>query len=185
MTEYPAMTIISGCPGTGKTSLVRALAQSWEEDGAQTLCVNADVFHTFPASPLSPELPEAREQNIAIAAAVAASAISFAESGYKVIIDGVVGPWMLPEFLKVFKGRLLGLSYVVLRAPLEETLVRASQRPDGSKFSPEGVKVMHQKFADLKMFEPHAFETDGKSLEETHKAIAPKIAERQFQFEIG
>lgn len=185
MTEHPAMTIISGCPGSGKTTIAKALAKRWQAAGARPLRLDSDVFFTFPEVTIRPDLPQSKAQNEVIAAAIASSAMSFVEGGYNVILDGVIGPWMLPHYLKVFKGRLLGLSYVVLRAPFDETRERATTRPDGEKFSPSGVQEMHEQFKDLKVFEPHAFETEGKSVDDTLAELEPLLLDRHFQFEIG
>lgn len=179
------MTILTGCPGTGKSTIAKGLSQLWSDRDVRVACVEADAFYPFLTPLITPDRPEANEQNKVVAAAIASSAIAFAEGGYKVIIEGVVGPWMLPEFLKVFRERLLGLSYVVLRAPLEETLHRALSRPDGDKYAAEGVAHMHRQFADLKMFEAHAVDVSGQSPEETLQTLDLAICNRDYQFEIG
>lgn len=185
MSELPAMTIITGAPGTGKTTISTVLARTWQEKGGNVLKLDTDVFFSFPQAVIPPDQPDAKTQNETISKVAALSAITFAEAGYNVIIDGAIGPWILPHYLKVFKGRLQGLSYVVLRAPLQTTLDRAAQREDGDKFQPAGVKNMHAQFADLKVFEPHAYETENLSSERTVKDLDLKICNRDFQFVIG
>jgi len=62
------ITIVTGAPGAGKTTLSRRAAQA----DPLGLHLPADVFDTFPAYPVSPGLPEAPAQNGAVIAAAAA-----------------------------------------------------------------------------------------------------------------
>lgn len=85
------ITIVTGCPGAGKTTL----AHHASKREARGLHIPADVFYTFPAHPISPILPEAHEQNAAVIVAVSRTAAAFASRGYAVFLDGIIGPWFL------------------------------------------------------------------------------------------
>lgn len=184
MKGHPSITILSGTPGTGKTTIARQLGQLWFDEGANPLHLLTDTFYSFPLTVIPPEKPEAKEQNEIMARAMAASALAFAQGGYRVILDGVIGPWMLPVYLRSFRKMQGSLAYVVLRSSLEDTLQRAATRADAEKFSTDSVRQMHSQFEDLKMFEPHVFETDGKSPDQTARLMAAALSRGEFRISL-
>ena len=82
--------------------------------------------------PSDPTTPASQGQNEAILRAAARAAAAFAESGYDVYVDGVVGPWFLPVVLAEAPAGTQ-TSYVVLRVPEDEALRRVRGRRDGSE----------------------------------------------------
>lgn len=190
MTDHPSITIVSGTPGTGKTTVSRRLAELWQASGAKAAHLDTDTFFSFPVTVTPPETPQAHGQNEVASRAVAAAALEFALGGYNVILDGVVGPWMLPHYLKCF-GELVKpdtpgpVAYVILRAPLEETLARATTRTDADKFPQDGVRLIHSQFADLKVFEPHVIETAQKTAEQTTMEIAADLTAGRYRISVG
>lgn len=144
-----SITIVSGAPGTGKTTLARALAAA----DPQGLHLASDCFYTFPAHPIDPTRPESHAQNTTIVRALGRAAAAFAEGGYGIFLDGIVGPWFLPTLVAELPSEA-PLEYVVLRAPLAETLERVRRR-DGAGASAR-VAHMHRAFADLGDYAQHA-----------------------------
>jgi cytidylate kinase len=120
------VAIVTGAPGTGKTSVAARLATA----APRGLHVPADVFYTFPVHPISPYRPAAQEQNTAIIAALARTAETFASRAYDVFLDGIVGPWFLPVVVAELAPSGIALDYVVLRAPLDVVLRRVRGREE-------------------------------------------------------
>jgi cytidylate kinase len=172
--DMSSVVIVSGCPGSGKTTLSRALAGS----ARQGVHLLSDVFYNFPASPIDPTLPESHDQNTAIMRALARSARAFAESGYAVFLDGVIGPWFLP----VLHAELAdgpSTSYLVLRAPESEALRRVRER-QGPGASAQ-VRKMVSAFAELGDLRVHALDTLDRSEAEVLSLAQRGLADGRFR----
>jgi cytidylate kinase len=151
-----SITIISGCPGTGKTTLSRALADA---EGAGLHLVT-DTFYHFPAHPLDPTTPASHAQNTTIMRAIGRATAAFVEGGYDVFVDGVIGPWFLPTLLIEWSA-VLRVEYVILQATLAEELARVLRR-DGPATQAR-VQAMHKAFAERGGDARHVIETTGRS----------------------
>ena len=137
-----SITIVTGCPGTGKTTVAARLASA----STRGLHLETDPFYGFPAHPIDPTQPESHAQNTTILRAIGRAAGAFAEGGYDVFVDGIVGPWFLPTFLTEIPAGT-EVHYVVLEAPLGQALERVRQR-QGSGESAK-VEHMHRAFQEL------------------------------------
>ena len=147
-----SITIISGGLGAGKTTLSSALAHA----APAGLHLITDVFYTFPAYPVDPTTEEAHTQNTTIIKAIGRAAAAFAEGGYDVVLDGVVGPWFLPTLLGEWPHPI-DVAYVILQARLDVALARVLGR-DGTATQTQ-VRHMHEAFADLGSYPGHVIET--------------------------
>jgi len=154
-----SIMIISGCLGTGKTTLSKALAHA----APAGLHLVTDTFYHFPAHPLDPTTEEAHAQNTTIMRAIGRAAAAFVEGGYAVFLDGVIGPWFLPTLLREWDA-VARMEYVILRATLEEELARVLRR-DGPATQTR-VYNMHDAFAELAGYAKHVIETTGRLPEE-------------------
>lgn len=153
------ITIISGTPGAGKTSLAHLLSLS-EPNGVH---IESDVFFRFLAHRVDPSLPDAHDQNSTVVRAYVAAAIEYSTGGYVVYLDGVIGPWMLPLIASMAPS----IEYVLLHAPLDVALARTQGRTSQASAKPEVVGRMHEHFSEvLESYQKHVIQTNGRSIEE-------------------
>jgi cytidylate kinase len=154
-----SITIVSGCPGSGKTTLARQLV-SLEHRGLHLL---SDTFYRFPARPIDPATPAAHQQNTSIIRALGRAAGSFAEDDYTVILDGVIGPWFLPVLVRELPLSVR-LEYVILQVQLEHALERVRLRQ--GQGASTTVATMHRAFSELGLFTRCALDTSHSSATE-------------------
>jgi predicted kinase len=172
------ITIVTGSPGAGKTTLSRHAAEAHPR-GVHLV---SDVFYTFPAHPISPVLPESREQNAAVIAAVTRAAAAFASRGYPVFLDGIVGPWFLPVVAAELASTAIPVEYVVLRVSLAEAVRRATTRPQPG---PEAVvRHMHAAFEDLGAYASHVLDTTELCVEDAAAELARRRAAGVFALDL-
>ncbi len=155
-----SITIVSGCPGTGKTTLAERLAS----EAGQGMHLVADAFYEALAGLSQPGRPALSEHK-AVTVATAQAAGVFAAGGRDVYVDGVVIPWFLPAFVRALREVDAPVHYLVLRAGLEETLARSAGSDDPK---PEDVlHRLHDAFADLGAMERHVIDTSDQTPDET------------------
>jgi uncharacterized protein YndB with AHSA1/START domain/cytidylate kinase len=159
-----SILVVSGGLGTGKTTLARALAQA-EPTG---LHLATDAFYEFPAHLVEPTTSESHEQNATIMKAIGRAAAAFAEGGYDVVLDGIVGPWFLPTLLEEWTN-VARVDYVILRATLVEAFARVLRR-DGPATS-HRVHAMHEAFEEAEGYAGHVLETTGRSAEQVRAEL--------------
>lgn len=186
MTPAPVV-LLSGPPGAGKTTTARGLAGTYRHG---VHLHGDDFWRAVVAGGVPPYRPEADAQNRTVLAAVGAAARAYADGGYTVVVDAVVGPWLLDHVRSALAGGGTAggpeggpeVHYVVLRPPLATTLRRAQARTDpGALVAAEPVRAMWSQFADLGPLEPHALDTAAQSAADTVRTVAAAVAAGTFR----
>lgn len=169
------IVIITGCPGTGKsTAAAQAASHSTLE---KSVYLHTDTFYdALRKGAIPPWMPASDTQNRVVIEAFLAAARRFADGGYEVIVDGVVGPWMLAPWLQAAREGC-EVHYIILRADREETLRRATERAKlDEETNTELVEVMWPQFEELGAYEGHVIDTTRLAAEETLQAVLGRIA---------
>lgn len=145
-----SLLVVTGPPGAGKSTVSRLLADSFE----RSVLVEGDAFFGFlAAGAIEPWLPESNAQNEVVTDVAGGAAGTFAQGGYDVVYDGIVGAWFLDRFLEA--TGLDGLDYVVL-LPTEDECVRRVEGRTGHGFTDEAAaRHMHRQFNERTVARQH------------------------------
>jgi adenylate kinase family enzyme len=171
--------VLSGPPGAGKSTTARTVASTYP----MAAHLHMDDFWRYIVSGhIAPYLPDSDSQNQTVVRAIAATAFAFADGGYTVIVDGVVGPWMLDHYRQAAQEHPgVALHYVVLRPSRTVSLARAQQRSTPDALVDEAPFLsLYDQFTHLGDYENHVLDTTEQTAAETVKAVTSAITNPHF-----
>ena len=167
--------ILTGSPGAGKSTTARSLVAA--SDGPAVHMHSDDFWHFIKKGAILPYLPEAHTQNDVVMGVLAQAAEGYAKGNYFVVVDGIVGPWLIHPFRKLGPP----LHYIVLRPALDAAIERCRFRGGDTLADPEAIRALHKQFSVLDEFENHVIETVGHSPDDTLAAVQAGLVSGRFR----
>jgi predicted kinase len=173
------IVVVTGPPGAGKSTVAAIVAASADRP---TVHLHTDTFYTsIRTGFVPPYLPESAAQNEVVLTAIAEVAGIYAEGGYDVVLDGVVGPWALDRFRAAAARRGLALSYVVLRPAVDVVVSRATAREGAALRDEEPIRGLHGAFSGLGELERCVLDTGAQTPAESAAAVRAAWADPRFR----
>jgi len=148
-----SILLVAGPPGAGKSTVAADLAARSEK----SVHLPTDDLHAWIAKGyVEPWLAESYEQNVLIFAVAAHAADGFAEGGYDVVVDGVLGMWGLD----VWRTLERPVSYALLLPDAAVARQRAIDRGEHPLKEIDVVDMMHAAFlSHLEGYEHHVIDS--------------------------
>ena len=135
-----------------------------------------DFWHYICQGRIAPYLPQAHQQNQTVIDALAQAASAYAAGGFRVICDGIVGPWFIDVFRVAATARGILLHYVILRPDQATALRRAVSRTDLALTDPEPIRSLHRQFTDIGGYEKHVLDSTRLSPQATVDTVLHGLA---------
>ncbi|MFE2180457.1 AAA family ATPase [Streptomyces sp. NPDC059455] len=173
-----SLVLLGGPPAAGKSTIAEIISSTAVRP---TVHLHTDSFYVWIRSGfIPPYLPDARRQNEVVHNVMTDAACAYVAGGYDVILDGILGPWILESFRAVCRKRDLGLSYIVLRPSLDVVLSRASRREERQLKEVEPIVGLYGAFEDLGALESHVVDSSAQLVERTAEDIAVGLRAGRF-----
>jgi predicted kinase len=159
-----SVLIVTGPPGSGKTTVASVVADHFDP----SVDFESDWFwRILRRGAIEPWLPESHRQNRTVLRSMAAAAVTLAQGGYHVVLNGIIGPWQLDLFLEAFTAAGTEAHYTVLRPSLEITLERATSRSAPDLVDEVPIRSLWEQFSQLGPYERHALDNSALDVDAT------------------
>jgi len=151
------LLVVTGPPGAGKSTVAALVVQTFQ----RAALVPGDAFFAFwSRGAVLPWLPESHDQNAVVLRAAGAAAGAYVDGGCSVVYDGILGPWLLDEF--VAAAAVPRLHYAVVLPPLEDCLRRVTTRTGHGFSDLAATEHMHADFTAAPVADRHVLRTTGE-----------------------
>jgi chloramphenicol 3-O-phosphotransferase len=138
------IVIVSGPPGAGKSTVCEALCERYD----RTVHLETDdAYGWIRMGYVRPWKPGSSHQNEMVSRACARAAMAFAQEGYGVFIDGVIGPHTLPVYVDELRAGGVPVHLAVLLPSLDVAMRRAGERAKQVPGSDEMFRSVYPMFA--------------------------------------
>lgn len=170
------LVVVTGPPGAGKSSVSEELAKRWKPSA---LVPGDAFFGMIKRGYILPWLPQAQRQNAVIIEAAAAAAGRLCEICF-VVYEGVVGPWLLPTFVRA--TGLADLHYVALLPPLDVCIERVRSRVGHGFSDPAVTRDLHRQFAAAVIDARHVIKESDSHPAELAEMIKGELGRGTFRY---